>query len=121
MLIKPQGVFSGELLQLMKMVHFTQEYLKAVSGDELTLLIDINMTYLLCLSSPENVISIRLLCCWKFYSNATIQITGACSDRASPSKAQLWIKCASKHTYLLAFSTSQKHKWLGLDGILKLV
>lgn len=54
MLIKLQGVFSRELLQLMKTLHFTQEYMKAVSGDELTLLIDINMTYLLCLRSPEN-------------------------------------------------------------------
>lgn len=83
MLKKPQGVFSRELPQLMKMVHFTQEYMKAVSGDELTL-IDINMTYLLCLRSPENVISIRLFCCWKSYSYATIQVNWSLFRQSQP-------------------------------------
>lgn len=89
---KPQGVFSRQLLQLMKTLHFTQEYMKAVSRDELTLLIDISMTYLLCPRLPENVISIRLLCCWKSYSYTTIQVTGACLVTASPSKAQSMTK-----------------------------
>lgn len=109
MLIKLQGVFSRELLQLMKTLHFTQEYMKAVSGDELTLLIDINMTYLLCLRMLLQVLFICIcLGNWSLFRQSQ-PIQSPTVDEAVPENTCLY----SEHHRII--------EWLGLERILKLI